>query len=216
MNFAIIPAAGSGTRFGGTTKKQFLELKGRLLLEWVLDEFVESGLFSEIVVCTTLSDVPDRLKTFGADFVEGGHTRFESIRKGFDFLAPNDEDFVFIHDAARPLVNASLIRRVVEATADQLAVVPGIPLYDTIKEVQESRVLATCDRSKLLSIQTPQGFSAAHLKKVYADARGDLSRFTDEAKALEELGINVYTVPGDPKNIKVTTPDDLKLAEFYL
>jgi len=216
MNYAIIPAAGTGTRFGGQVKKQFLELKGRSLLEWVLDEFVESGVFSKIVVCTHLNEVSDRLKSFGVDFIEGGATRFESIKKGFEFLSPQTDDIILIHDAARPVITKELIKQVAQRTSELGAVIPVTALHDTIKEVNGTQVVRTIDRSILKAVQTPQGFKAAYLSAVYDSARGDLSRYTDEAKALEELGLNVYTVPGDAKNIKVTTAEDLKLAEFYL
>ncbi len=216
---AIIPAAGSGSRFGGGTKKQFLKLEGQFLLEWVLTTFVDSQLFSRIVVSTSLADLPVEFQKWSqarVNFIEGGSTRFESIQRGFNFLNPADEDIVLIHDAARPNVTQQLLKLVAQAMSQHEAVIPVVPLHDTIKELKDGLVVRTIDRNQLFAVQTPQGFQAKYLKQVYRGAQGDLGRFTDEAKALEELGIPVYTVPGDPTNIKVTTPQDLKLAEFFL
>lgn len=210
----IIPAAGSGSRFGGSTKKQFLQIKGRRLFEWTLDVFLKANLFSKIVVCLPASEkLPSSHKI---NFIEGGQTRAESVYKGFMALCAQDEDKILIHDAVRPCVSIDLILRVVQALEKKQAVIPVLPLSDTVKEISENRVIKTVDRKHLFTVQTPQGFSYELLKKTYEHISVLSDGYTDEAALVEAIGEEVMTVDGEKTNIKVTTPDDLRLAAWIL
>lgn len=213
--FAILPAAGIGRRFGG--KKQFSLLNGESVLAWTLKPFVQSGLFAKIVVCLSKEDMGMARADSGDAvwFIEGGESRAESVHRGFNALDAGDGDIVLIHDAARPCVSVDLIRRVAEATQKNQAVIPALKVTDTIKEIDGDRIVKTVDREKLAAVQTPQGFSCALLKKVYK--RPDaIQRFTDEAALCEDAGVNAVIVAGEKKNIKITDPEDLQLAEWIL
>lgn len=212
--YAIIPAAGLGLRFGGDTKKQFLKLHGRTLLEHTLERFHSVGIFEKIVVCLPSDElqVVNATNSFPATlFIEGGATRAESVYRGFKALNLQDDDLVLIHDAVRPLVSSELILNVVSETQKKGAVIPGLAVSDTIKRVKNSQVEATIDRNSLVAIQTPQGFLAGILKQAYeVQASFD---WTDEAMLVEREGVQVTVVEGEKSNIKVTTPFDLRLAK---
>ncbi|MDO8519230.1 MAG: 2-C-methyl-D-erythritol 4-phosphate cytidylyltransferase, partial [Deltaproteobacteria bacterium] len=126
-----------------------------------------------------------------------------------------EDDIVLIHDAARPLVSPALIQRVIAAVKERGAVVPVISVSDTVKKTVEGRVVGTVDRKELALAQTPQGFRAGFLKKAYAKVPVS-EEVTDEAKLLELAGLPVFTVEGEKNNIKITTPEDLLLAECFL
>lgn len=209
MIHVIIPAAGLGTRFGG--QKQFLKLKGRPLLDWAFESF--QGLDGDIIVCVP-PEAP--IKDFkNVRFILGGSSRAESVNLGFQALDPSDADFVLIHDAARPLVSLDLIDRVVTALKDHPAVIPVIPVRDTLKEVCDSKVIRSIDREKIAAAQTPQGFSCALLRRMYKQLALD-PHFTDEAMMLEAIGEEVFCVEGEESNLKITTPSDLNFAEWIL
>ena len=149
---------------------------------------------------------------FEVTVVSGGADRTESVRAALD--AAGDADFILVHDAARPLTPPSLIARVVEALRDgHTAVVPAVPLADTIKAVDANGVvLGTPERAGLRAVQTPQGFTTEVLKRAY----GRTGLFTDDASMVESIGGQVQTVAGDPMAFKITTPMDLVLAEAVL
>lgn len=216
MNYAIIPAAGLGLRFGGDTKKQFLKLHGRTLLEHTLERFHSVGIFEKIVVCLPADElqVVNATNIFPTTLlIEGGATRAESVYRGFKALNLQDDDLVLIHDAVRPLVSSELIQNVVSETQKKGAVIPGLAVSDTIKRVNNSQVEATIDRSSLVAIQTPQGFQAKILKGAYQKHQGNFD-WTDEAMLVERAGVQVTVVEGEKSNIKVTTPFDLRLAKI--
>lgn len=212
--YAIIPAAGSGVRFGG--KKQEALLKGISLLDRTVSVFQKTGLFKKIIVVGPFLPPPLRGGGEGEGeiiVVAGGKTRAESVFNGFQALKAGDDDIVLIHDAARPLVSPGLIKKVIGAAKEKGAVIPVLPLSDTVKKVKGDRIEATLDRSGLAGAQTPQGFLVKKLKKAYAKVA--LSEIvTDEARLLELAGEEVFTVEGEQNNIKITTPEDLRLAEF--
>lgn len=213
--YCIIPAAGSGTRFKGL--KQFLKLEGKTLLEQALTPFAESGWFKKIVVCLP----PGYLnkitlpKWDSVSIIAGGKSRFESVYKGFLQLSFKPGDFVLIHDAARPLVSQNLIKRVIDALKKSSAVIPVLPLVDTIKKVQDGLVVRTLDRKQLVAVQTPQGFSCDLLGRLYKQYSSQGANFTDEAMMVETSGEKVYVVEGEKKNIKITTEEDLEYARWH-
>ncbi len=217
--FAIIPAAGLGVRLGGETKKQFLLLNGKMMLEHVVGRFLETKLFSKIVVCLPSDEINDfrQKKQFSqVTWVIGGKTRGESVRNGFKALLAKSSDVVLIHDAARPLVSADLIIRMVTATQKLGAVIPVMPVSDTVKEVVKEKIIKTLDRKNLFAAQTPQGFCAQFLEKAYETFDLSKKEFTDEAMLVEETGQTVHVIPGERTNFKVTTAFDLETAERYL
>lgn len=213
---AIVPAAGSGERLRAGTAKAFVALAGRTLLERAVDGLLGSGVIERIVVAVPAQRVDETAALLGdrAAVVAGGAERPDSVRLAL--AAVGDPDFVVVHDAARPLTPADQIRRVVDALhAGQRAVIPVLPLVDTVKAVDANgAVLGTPERAGLRAVQTPQGFETALLRRAYDLARGNGA--TDDASLVENLGVPVHTVVGDEMAFKITTPLDLLLAASVL
>jgi len=214
---ALIVAAGAGKRFG--EPKQFAYLRGKPVLEWTLERFEGHPEVEAVVL--VLPDEQDR-KHYRmrypkiVDIVRGGDRRQDSVWQGFRLLDAASPEIVLVHDGARPLVGADLVSRVIAAARAEGAVVPVLPIEDTVKDVRDGRVAATVDRTFLARAQTPQGFRFEVLKKALEAARRDRFYGTDEAALAERLGLPVATVPGDPRNIKITTPVDIAVAEALL
>jgi 2-C-methyl-D-erythritol 4-phosphate cytidylyltransferase len=215
---AIVVAAGSGQRFG--EPKQFAYLRGKPVLEWTLETFEGHPEVDAIVLV-----LPDdrSLKHYRLrypkvfDCVPGGEKRQDSVWQGFRLLAAKEPpEIVLVHDGARPLVRKDLISRVIAVAGVDGAAVPILPVEETIKEAREGRVVRTVDRTFLARAQTPQGFRFEVLKKALEAARRDRFYGTDEAALAERLGLAVTTVAGDPRNIKITTPIDMNIAEALL
>ncbi|MEU3105495.1 2-C-methyl-D-erythritol 4-phosphate cytidylyltransferase [Streptomyces griseoflavus] len=226
---AVIPAAGRGVRLGPGAPKALRALGGTPMLIHAIRAMADSRAVSLVVVVAppdgaaevrTLLDahaLPDR-----TDFVvvPGGDSRQKSVKLGLDALPPG-YDIVLVHDAARPLVPVDTVDAVVEAVRDGApAVVPALPLADTVKQVEPAAgpgepepVVATPDRSLLRAVQTPQGFDRATLVRAHETVRDDV---TDDASMVEQLGLTVVTVPGHEEAFKVTRPLDLILAEAVL
>lgn len=213
--WAIVVAAGSGSRFGEAVPKQFLDLGGLRLIDWALAAAAAScdGVVA-VLPAAHLDDAPT-LATMSGDAiaVAGGPTRSASVRAGLA-VVPAGADVVVVHDAARPLATTELFERVISAVrAGADGAVPGVPVADTIKRIDAGeRVLETLDRPALRAIQTPQAFSASALRAAHA-AGGDA---TDDAALVEAAGGLVVVVAGDPANLKVTGPEDLERAEALL
>ena len=213
---AIVSAAGSGQRLGAGIPKAYVELCGRTILEHAVDGLLGSGVITRIVVAVPADRVAETSALLGgrADVVAGGAERHDTVRLALDHIG--DPEFVVVHDAARPLTPVEQIRRVVAALAEgQRAVVPVVPVVDTIKAIDANGVvLGTPERSGLRAVQTPQGFATDLLRRAYQRA-GSVA-VTDDASLVENLGIPVHTVEGDPLAFKVTTPLDLRLARAVL
>ncbi len=214
---AVIVAAGEGRRFGGP--KQFALLRGRAVLDWSLAAFEANPNVDAVVL--VLGDEARGAKDASryakvTAVVRGGETRQDSVANGVEALDPADDDIVLVHDGARPLVTQDLIERVLDAARATGAAIPGLPLEDTIKEAEAGRVVRTVPRERLVRVQTPQGFSAGLLRRALDAAKTAGLATTDEAALLESLGLPVTIVPGDPRNLKITSPLDLTAAEAYL
>jgi 2-C-methyl-D-erythritol 4-phosphate cytidylyltransferase len=214
--WSVVVAGGSGQRFG--TLKQFALLAERPVVEWAVAACRASSSGVVLVVPAGAPESaafePTAHPAFGADVVvEGGRTRTESVCRGVAAVPPNAEVIV-VHDAARPLASAELFAAVISAIAGGAGgAIPGIPVSDTIKVVDgERNVTATLDRAALVAVQTPQAFEADLLRKAHAGG----TEATDDATLVEALGATVRVVPGDPRNLKITTPADLELAEHLL
>ncbi len=216
---AIIAAGGRGTRFGGDRPKQLLTLAGRPILQRSIDAFARSPLVHDIVVALPsdlLLALPDFLRSTDArlEVVEGGARRQESVANAFSRVAGR-ADLVVVHDAARPLVSVDLIRRTIEAAAETGAAIAAVRAHDTIKRGDRSGlVTATLPRDEIFLAQTPQAFRTSVLRD--ALAAGEAESATDEATLAERAGHPVKLVDGDPRNLKITTPDDLAMAEHLV
>ncbi len=211
---AIIVAAGEGKRFGSS--KPYAVLKGKRILDHSLETFDRHpGIFDIILVLREIGqkafflDKYAKLKTVA----KGGERRQDSVLSGFQHIDPARTDIVLVHDAARPLVKAELIDKIIDAAKAKGAAIPVLPVSDTVKRIEGNRVSRTIDRRGLYSIQTPQGFSCEILGRAFEVVLEDSETYTDEAALVEKLGVDVFTVPGDPRNIKITEPGDLKIAE---
>jgi len=207
--WVVVVAAGDGRRFGGP--KQFAALRGRTLVAWSVAaaRSVADGVVV-VVPDAALDATTGPAQIAGADVVvAGGPTRSASVRAGLAAVDP-EAGVVVVHDGARPLASAALFRSVVaavEAGAD--AAVPGLALTDTVKEVVGDVVVTTVERAGLFAVQTPQAFRADLLRRAHATG----GEATDDAALVEACGATVHVVPGEPRNIKVTTPSDLEVAD---
>jgi 2-C-methyl-D-erythritol 4-phosphate cytidylyltransferase len=219
MVTALIVAAGKGTRMRAALPKQVLPLNGRPLVEHSLRAFQRCDAVDRIVLVLSPEQralAPLRLGRFdkAGDPVDGGRTRQESVRRGLE--AATDAEWVLVHDAARPLVNDALIRTVLEAARFSGAAVPGCRVEDTIKQAEGGHIVKTLDRDAMIRVQTPQGFRADLLRRAHEEAAAAGFVGTDDAQLVERLGEAVAWVEGAPHNLKVTTADDLRLAEVLL
>jgi 2-C-methyl-D-erythritol 4-phosphate cytidylyltransferase len=218
--WAILAAAGRGERLGGNRPKAFANLRGRPLLAESLERLEASDWVDAIVIAAPAGwEEPSILvaEELGcakvASCVAGGQTRAESVRAGIDEV-PGDAAAVLVHDAARPLLPDDVIERVLTALNDGWdGAVPVLPLADTIKRVDGRRVVETLVRGELVAAQTPQAFVASVLREAVA---GDLAGATDCSSLVEARGGRVAAVPGDPRLLKVTSPEDLGLIEAWL
>jgi 2-C-methyl-D-erythritol 4-phosphate cytidylyltransferase len=236
---AIIPAAGLGTRMASApaskgkkqvASKQFTELGGTPILIHTLRKFAASPEVSEIYVALRKNEFggfQSRLEQDARDivqkkihFVEGGEHRQHSVANAIAAISAASDDIVLVHDAVRPFVTPEIIHDVIQAAAKYGAAIAGLPAVDTVKQVERTAegavITATVPRERVVMAQTPQGFRFGVLKKAFDEATADGFSGTDEASLVERSGHDVAVVMGSPRNIKITTPGDLELAEFYL
>ena len=209
----IIPAGGSGVRLGSTLPKALVQIAGKTLVEHAVNRM--APIASQIIVAAPLGFEEEFKKLLGDEItvVTGGVTRTESVKAALSHIDAS-HDFVLVHDAARALAPTSLAMRVVDSLrAGEKAVVPGVAVSDTIKRIdKDNYVTKTPTRSKLRAIQTPQGFK----RKVLIAAHKSKDEMTDDAGLVEERGVSVKVIAGEPEAFKITTPDDLALALKYL
>ncbi len=216
---AVIVAAGSASRMGGIDKVM-APLQGEPMIRRTARAFQESELIREIVIVTR-PDLIDPITELCKDYpkvnavISGGKTRQASVELGLKALSGKVK-VAAIHDGARPLVTAAVIERAVRAGSTYGAAIPAVSVKDTTKEVAGGVVKATPDRSRLQAVQTPQVFDLDLLKAALKKAYDDEVTVTDDSGAVERLGMKVKVVEGDERNMKVTTPLDLKIAEVYL
>lgn len=219
----VVPAAGQGQRMGAGINKQFLLLAGLPVLVHTLRLFQISEHVSEIVVVGAAADLPairDLVQEHSlakvTDIVTGGEERQDSVRAGIKALSPAINR-VLVHDGARPLLTPTGLNSFLHGAAGYPAAIMAVPLKDTIKRVDElGRVVETPPRCELVAVQTPQLFERRLLESAYEKARKAGYRGTDDASLVEWLGHKVQVIPGSWENLKVTTPEDLWLAEGIL
>jgi 2-C-methyl-D-erythritol 4-phosphate cytidylyltransferase len=207
---ALLVAAGSGERLGASRPKALVTLAGRPMVEWSVAALRAAGLSRVVVALPDGEEAPS-----GCMGVAGGSTRSASVRAAL--TAAGEGEWVVVHDAARPLVSAGLFRETLGALAGADCAVAAAQVTDTVKEAgPDHRVVGTLDRSRLWAIQTPQAFRRAALEAALDVADDVLAAATDDAWLVERAGGSVVVVPSTPANFKVTTPHDLRVAEFLL
>ena len=222
--WAAVPAAGSGSRMGSPVPKQYLEIDGRRLAEHTLDALLAAGCIHEIVVAIAPDDplwptLPETLRR-RVRTVHGGDDRAASVLHALGGFSrrPAAGDWVLVHDMARPCVRPERIRSMIDELAgDEVGGLLALPMVDTLKRSDdEGRVRETVDRSALWRAQTPQVFRFGVLERALREARANGVAITDEAMAVERLGLAPRLLRGSADNIKVTIADDMELAEYYL
>lgn len=210
----IIPAAGSGTRFGGDVPKQFLPLGGKPLMQRVVERFLFDPVVTRVVV-PVADMLLDAVKSSPGDrvqFVAGGATRLQSVTRGLE-AAGDDFDLVAVHDAVRPFFSLDTFHATLEAARTHGAAFPGIPLPDTVHLIADDAIASTLDRSVLIAAQTPQCFRVDVLREIIERAAREDAGATDEAGLAAKYGHRVQLVRGDSMNFKITRPEDLVMAE---
>ena len=223
MNVAIIAAAGQGTRMGGKRAKQFLELAGTPIIIHTLKAFEACEAIQEIILVLPEADLGDfsalvQPFSFGKlrATVSGGVTRASSVLRGLQAVQLNDADIVAVHDGSRPLVTVAEITETVRAAEKHGAAILAAPLVDTVKEVRHDFVVKTIPRDRLRRALTPQCFRYEILRKAYEQADELDPTLTDESSLMERIGVRVTIVEGSSRNIKITRPEDLVIAEALM
>ena len=234
----IIPAAGLGTRMAAPAAtgrksaptKQFAELGGTPILVHTLRRFVKSPDITEILVALRRTEITPfrvRLEKEAPEILakktvllEGGEHRQQSVANALAAVSASADDVVLVHDAVRPFVTEEMIHEVITAANKFGAAIAGVPAVDTVKQVERTAegalIRATIPRERIVLAQTPQGFRYSVLKRAFDEATADGFVGTDEASLVERSGHPVAVVMGSPRNLKITTPADLELAEFFL
>jgi len=219
--FALIPAAGVGARMGAGSPKQYIRIGGKPMLRHTLDAFLSSDLIAHTFVVVSPDDpyIDGVAPSHGVTVLRcGGASRMESVRNGLAVLANTlaPTDWVLVHDAARPGLNAELIEKLIVATGEHpVGGLLGLPVVDTVKRCIEGEACGTIPRNGLWLAQTPQMFRYKLLREALTAAT-DPNTITDDASAVEALGLTPKLVEGHPRNLKVTLPDDIRIAELYL
>lgn len=229
--FVILPAAGIGTRMApgtGGAPKQFLSLRGLPVLVHPLRAFLAVSRVSSIYISVREPE-QERLREMLAEHglaervqvVAGGENRQGSVANALTALpSTSEEDIVLVHDAVRPLIDPATIERTIDAIERHGAAIVGMPAVDTIKQVERTAdgalITATIPRELIVHAQTPQGARVPLMRRAFAEAQADEFTGTDESSLLERAGVPVHVVPGSARNLKVTQPGDLEIAEFYL
>ncbi len=226
---AILPAAGMGTRMGADSPKQFRLLDGVPVVVFTLRRLAASPLISSFLISTRADEIEALNQKINAEHLSrpvrvlaGGDTRQESVAKALAEV-PGGAEWILVHDAVRPLVTREQVERVINEARHCRAAILGIPAMDTVKEVKRTSlpedvalITATIPRERVVLAQTPQVFEAALLREAFARAAEDGFIASDEASLVERLGYDVHVVLGSERNLKITRPGDLDIAEFYL
>jgi 2-C-methyl-D-erythritol 4-phosphate cytidylyltransferase len=218
---AIIVAAGRGERMGSSRPKAFLPLGGEPLLLRAARAFCAAPAVEAVVAVVPAAELEAGRGLLGplgkpVAVVAGGARRQDSVLEGLKAIPRGFAGVVLVHDAARPLVDVALIEAVADAAEEAGAALPVLEVVDTVKRVRDGQVVETLDRHELATAQTPQGFRLDVLVRAYESAFRERLTVTDEAMAVERMGTPVRTIPGSPRNRKITTTEDLEWAEGLL
>ena len=224
--FALIPAAGMGKRMGASINKQYLHLDGLPIVARTISVFEESPLIEAIYLVIPADEIPycreHVLAACGfrkvVEIVPGGRERQNSVMNGLNAMRGHvaDDDVVLIHDGVRPLITPQLLRDAIEVARNNDGALVAVPAKDTIKTVRDGMIIDTPPREMLWQAQTPQAFLFAVIHDAYRAAEEEGFMGTDDASLVERRGGIVKVVRGDYRNIKITTPEDLILAEAFL
>lgn len=216
--YAVIVAGGQGTRMGTAMPKQFLELNGKPVLYHSIHAFVAAMPGVQLIIVLPphqISYAQMVLQAFeeriDATIVAGGETRFHSVQNGINAIG--GDGIVFVHDGVRPLVSEALIQRCYKEAVEKGSAIPVIPAIDSMRMISGENS-APVNRAALRIVQTPQTFQVALLKAAFEQEYDE--SFTDEATVVEALGVKVHLVDGERSNLKITTPEDLAIAEALL
>jgi 2-C-methyl-D-erythritol 4-phosphate cytidylyltransferase len=228
----IIPAAGLGTRMAppgkkASASKQFLEINGTPIVFHTLRVFARNRQVTQIVVALRKNEMDQFRRQLEkeklaakVETVEGGEHRQQSVANALAHTKADNGDVVLIHDAVRPFVDDEMIASVIREVEKHGAAIAGLPAVDTIKQVERAAegaiITSTIPRERVVQAQTPQGFRYELIQRAFASAAADGFMGTDEASLVERLGESVWVVMGSARNIKITTPADLELAEFLI
>lgn len=222
MNYALIVAAGSGSRFGSKIPKQFLEIGGKPLLVHTLERFENCAAIDKIILILPATEIENFRKTVEKfiflktiKMIAGGATRAESVRNGLYSIDSESCEIVAVHDGARPFVTIEEINRTIETARETGAACLTAKVIDTIKETRNGKITGTIDRENLRRALTPQAFRFEVLQKAFAPENFDANA-TDECFLVEKSGGEIAFVDGGAKNIKITTREDFAVAEIYL
>ena len=220
--WAVVPAAGVGKRMNADRPKQYLELAGRTVIEHTLSRLLQANVFSAVAVAISVEDPYwpelDIAKHELVITAPGGKERADSVLSGLNAIREkaNDDDWVLVHDAARPCLTATDIHLLIDTLVnDEVGGILALSSHDTLKNVQGYDILGTLDRRVIWRALTPQMFRYGLLKTALEEAEGNPA-VTDEASALELKGLKPKIVEGRPDNIKITRPEDLGLARFFM
>ena len=220
--WAVVPAAGVGKRMNADRPKQYLELAGKTVIEHTLLRLLSANIFTAVAVAISKEDPywPE-LDVSGHEQVitaDGGKERADSVLSALKSIRDlaSDEDWVLVHDAARPCITATDINLLIDTLrTDDVGGILALSSHDTLKDVEGKNIVGTLDRSHIWRALTPQMFKYGSLKNALEIAEGNPA-ITDEASALELQGLQPKIVEGRPDNIKITRPEDLALAQFYM
>ncbi len=220
----LVPAAGSGSRVGGDTRKQYLELGDQPILVWTLLRLAAHPRITAIHLIVPETDVAfcrtGLVNRYGlqkiSSVISGGDERQDSVRNGLEACGAADQDVILIHDGVRPFFPNEQIGPLVQRAIVEGAALLAIPTQDTIKEVVEDRVRSTLDRGLLWQVQTPQAFRCERIREAHRRAYASGYVGTDDASLIEWCGWPVAVLCGHPHNFKITTPADLALARALL
>jgi 2-C-methyl-D-erythritol 4-phosphate cytidylyltransferase len=220
--FGLIVAGGHGKRMGAEIPKQLLELNGKTIIEHTLAPFMSCKLIDGIIISASL-EIIERIEKITNSLndikpvivIEGGKERQDSVLNGINAV-PSDTDIIVIHDAVRPFITADLITECIITAEKHGSVSVMRPIKETVKIVSNGVIEKTLDRSKLWITQTPQAFRTEIIKKAHEKAKNDNFMGTDDCILVERIGLKVHVIEGSDKNIKITTPADLIIADSIL
>lgn len=225
-SFALIPAAGMGKRMGAPVNKQYLQLNGMPIVARTIAVFEQCPLIDAIYLVIPAEEIPycreHIVDAYGfskvAAIIPGGKERQNSVMNGLQAMSStvNDNDVVLIHDGVRPLITGELIAESIGAARANAGALVAVPCKDTIKTVHNGIVVSTPVRETLWQAQTPQAFRFMNIFSAHLSAEADCFSGTDDASLIERTGGDVRIIRGDYRNIKITTPEDLLLAEAFL
>jgi len=217
--YAIIVAGGQGTRMGTETPKQFLKIKNKEIILHTIDAFLNAIPEAQLIIVhpsahlQQMQDFTQQVSSMHPiQLVAGGATRFDSVKNGLACI-PHEAGIVLIHDGVRPIISASLIKNCIQQAQEKGSAIPAVSLVDSIRKVSNQKN-ESIDRNTLVAIQTPQTFQVALIKRAFKQDYQD--SFTDDASVVNAMQEPVYLIEGERYNIKITTPEDLIIAEALL